>query len=287
MMLAPHVRLITETNVPHTENLSYFGDGKNEAQLVYNFALPPLVLHTFRTGDASILSQWASGLELPSEQTTFFNFLASHDGIGLNPARGILSPADIDALVAQTLAHGGLISYKQNSDGTQSPYEMNINFFDALSNPSGEEPLAMQIDRFMAAQAILLSLRGLPGIYFHSLFGSRNWSNGVKVTGYNRTINRQKLARTELESELAVPNTLRAQVFNRYQALLVRRAASAAFHPQGGQQILEMGREIFAVLRISPAGDKQVLCLQNITAQAQSVAAYTLEPYQTLWLDNP
>lgn len=285
--LAPHVRLITETNVPHTENLSYFGDGKNEAQLVYNFALPPLVLHTFRTGDATILSQWASGLNLPSEQTTFFNFLASHDGIGLNPARGILSPAHIDALVSQTLAHGGLISYKQNADGTRSPYEMNINFFDALSNPSGEEPLAMQIDRFMAAQAILLSLRGLPGIYFHSLFGSRSWLEGVKITCHNRTINRQKLARTELESELAVPNTLRAQIFARYRALLARRAASAAFHPQGGQQILEMGREIFAVLRISPAGDKQVLCLQNITAQAQSVAGYKLEPYQTLWLDNP
>ena len=117
--VAPHVRLITETNVPHADNLSYFGDGKNEAQLVYNFALPPLVLHTFRTGDASILSGWASGLEPPSDQTTFLNFLASHDGIGLNPVREILSPDEIDALVEQALAHGGLISYKQTASGTQ------------------------------------------------------------------------------------------------------------------------------------------------------------------------
>jgi glycosidase len=285
--VAPHVRLITETNVPHRDNLSYFGDGKNEAQLVYNFALPPLVLHTFRTGDTTILSQWASGLELPSEQTTFFNFLASHDGIGLNPARGILSPADVDALVVQTLAHGGLISYKQNADGTQSPYEMNINFFDALSDPSGDEPLAMQIDRFMATQAILLSLRGLPGIYFHSLFGSRNWLAGVDATGHNRTINRQKLARTGLEDALADSNTFRAQVFALYRALLARRAASAAFHPHGGQKILEMGRDVFAVLRSSPAGDKQVLCLQNVTGQKQTSETYMLEPYQTLWLDNP
>ncbi len=118
--VAPHVRLVTETNVPQQENISYFGDGTNEAQLVYNFALPPLVLHTFRSGDSSDLSTWASGLDLPSPQATFFNFLASHDGIGLNPVRGILSPAALDALVVQTLAHGGLISYKQEQDGSQS-----------------------------------------------------------------------------------------------------------------------------------------------------------------------
>jgi sucrose phosphorylase len=284
--VAPHVHLITETNVPHADNLAYFGDGKNEAQLIYNFALPPLVLHTFRTGDASILSQWASGLGLPSDQTTFFNFLASHDGIGLNPAGGILSPADIELLVAQTLLHGGSISYKQNANGAQRPYELNINYFDALSNPSSDEPLAAQINRFMAAQAILLSLRGLPGVYFHSLFGSRNWLAGAKASGHNRTINREKLQRTTLESELASPNTLRAQVCARYCALLSMRAASPAFHPHGGQKILDMGDAIFAVLRSSPEGDKQVVCLQNVTAQTQSVSTYTLKAYQTLWLDN-
>lgn len=285
--LAPHVRLITETNVPHLDNLTYFGNGKDEAQLVYNFALPPLVLHAFRTGDASILSQWASGLELPSDQTTFFNFLASHDGIGLNPARGILTLTDIDALVAQTLAHGGRVSYKQNPDGTQSPYEMNISYFDALSDPFGHEPLAAQIDRFMAAQAIMLSLLGIPGIYFHSMFGSRNWLAGVQASGSNRTINRQKLERVGMERELADPQSLRAQVFARYRQLLKKRAASAAFHPHGRQRILDLGRAIFAVQRSSPGGDRQVLCLQNITSQQQSVGKHTLDPYQTLWLDDP
>ncbi len=285
--LLPHVRLITETNVPHEDNLTYFGNGRDEAQLVYNFALPPLVLHTFRTGDASILSQWASGLALPSEQTTFFNFLASHDGIGLNPAREILKPADIDALVAQTLSHGGLISYKQNADGSQSPYELNISYFDALSNPFGHEPLGIQIDRFMAAQAIMLSLPGLPGIYFHSMFGSRNWLEGVQASGYNRTINRQKLERTGLDRELADPQSLRAQVFARYRQLLKKRAASAAFHPHGRQRILDMGSAVFAVQRSSPGGDRQVLCLQNITSQQQSAGKHTLDPYQTLWLDDP
>ena len=287
--VAPHVRLITETNVPHADNISYFGDGKNEAQLVYNFALPPLALHTLRTGDATSLSDWAMGLDLPSDQTTFFNFLASHDGIGLNPARGILSSAEIDALVAQTLAHGGLISYKENADGTQSPYEMNINYFDALSNPfrrGGVTPplLETQINRFMAAQAIMLSLRGVPGIYFHSLFGSRNWKEGVELTQHNRTINRQKLELAQLEAELAFPNSLRAQVFGRYRQLLATRAKSAAFHPHGGQKILDVGRGVFGILRTSPDSAQQVTCLQNVTAQAQSTLGHTLAPYQTLWV---
>jgi glucosylglycerate phosphorylase len=301
---APHVYLITETNVPHADNISYFGDGTNEAQLVYNFALPPLTLHTFRTGDATILSDWAASLTLPSEQTTFFNFLASHDGVGLNPARGILSNADIDALVAQTLAHGGLISYKHNADGTQSPYEMNINYFDALSDPQGNEPLSLQIDRFLAAQAVMLSLVGMPGIYFHSLFGSRNWNEGVEITKHNRTINRQKLERADLEAELADKNSLRSQVFARYRHLLSVRSSSPAFHPHGTQKILEIDKRIFAVLRTSPDETEQVLYLQNVSTQEVQVQIpnqkaardlltnrsvdmqLTLRPYQTLWLTS-
>lgn len=289
--VAPHVRLITETNVPHVDNIAYFGDGTNEAQLVYNFALPPLVLHTFRTGDASILSEWAAGLALPSDQTTFFNFLASHDGIGLNPVRGILPPAAITALVEQTLAHNGLVSYKQNTDGSQSPYELNISYFDALSDPASVESLEVQIDRFMAAQAILLCLRGLPGIYFHSLFGSRNWLAGVQITHHNRTINRQKLERGSLEAELAAPNQLRSQVFRRYRHLLAQRAACAAFHPHSEQKILAGGPGVFAVLRASPDCAQQVLCLHNVTPHIQTVtllnAVHTLKPYQTVWLVNP
>jgi len=285
--VAPHVYLITETNVPHADNISYFGDGTNEAQLVYNFALPPLVLHTLRMGNAAVLTDWAAGLKLPSNQTTFFNFLASHDGIGLNPVRGILSPAEIDGLVEQTLDHSGLISYKQNSDGSQSPYEVNINYFDALSDPASDEPLELQVKRFMAAQAIMLSLQGVPGIYFHSLFGSRSWIEGVHLTRQNRTINRQKLQRTELESELERQDSLRSQVFRRYRQLLVKRASSPAFHPHGGQKVLHMGSKIFAVLRSSPDGDQHYLCLQNVSPQNQFAGMYELGPYQTIWVKNP
>jgi sucrose phosphorylase len=299
---APHVRLITETNVPHAENISYFGDGANEAQLVYNFALPPLVLHTFRTADSRILSEWAATLAPPSDRTTFFNFLASHDGVGLNPVRGILSNADINSLIEQTLAHGGLISYKQNSDGAASPYEMNINYFDALSNPHSREPLDLQVERFMAAQAIMLSLIGLPAIYFHSLFGSRGWREGVALTHHNRAINRQKFTRAELEEALASPASLRAKVFARYRRLLTVRATSSAFHPHGGQQVFDVDRRVFALLRTSPDKTNQTLCLQNLTAEQLSIpnplhktardlltnrlyhSQLTLAPYQSLWL---
>ena len=302
--VAPYVQLITETNVPHEDNISYFGDGRNEAQLVYNFALPPLVLHSFRTGNTRALSNWANGLTLPSDRVTFFNFLASHDGIGLNPARGILSNEEIDTLVQTTLDHGGLISYKHNSDGSQSPYEMNINYFDALSDPQGGEPLELQIDRFMTAQAIMLSLVGVPGIYFHSLFGSRSWHEGVEETGRNRTINRQKFDLADLEQELSDPASLRHQVFSRYEELLRARSHSAAFHPHGSQQVLDHGDGIFTLLRRSPDGSQQVLCLHNVSDQTQNVllnerkewidlftnearpsrTPLALKPYQTLWL---
>jgi len=315
--VAPHVHLITETNVPHTDNISYFGDGTNEAQLVYNFALPPLTLHAFHTGDARILSDWAKTLTLPSDQTTFFNFLASHDGVGLNPARGILSNADIDSLVNKVIEHGGLISYKHNSDGTQSPYEMNINYFDVLSNPSLLKPpssaagtapvvnfetLEVQVDRFIAAQAIMLALIGVPGIYFHSLFGSRGWLEGVKQTARNRTINREKLQFDELQNQLADENSLRSKVFTRYSQLLKARSSTSAFHPHGEQKILDLHPSVFAIERVSPDGKSRVLCLHNVsqgqisfstnyesvidlfTVQKIQSSNIILEPYQVKWL---
>ncbi len=259
---APQVLLVTETNVPHRDNISYFGDGQNEAQMVYNFSLPPLVLHTLHSGDAGALSAWAAGLKPPSQQTTFFNFLASHDGIGLNPLRGILSEEQIRELGRATLARGGRASFQNNPDGTQTPYELNINYFDALSDPAGGEDEGLQVRRFLAAHAILLALQGVPGIYFHSLFGSRSWPEGVALTGRNRSINRQKLLLDELNAELQDPSGRRRMVFDWLSAMLRARAAEPAFEPSVGQEILEAGAGIFALRR----GD--VTCLVNVTSRA-------------------
>jgi len=281
--IAPHVLLITETNVPHADNIAYFGDGRNEAQLVYNFALPPLVAHTFLTGDAAALSGWAATLKIPAPQVTFFNFLASHDGIGVNPARGLLSEEQISGLVSAAQERGGLISYKHNPDGSQSPYELNINYFDALSAPAAQdEPLSVQVSRFLASQAILLALVGLPAIYAHSLFGSRGWPEGVRQTGRSRTINRQKFDLAELDASLGEPASRRAQVFQGYRRLLAARASSAAFHPYGSQQVIEAGEGIFGLVRCSPDRQDRALCLHNVSDRPRTarlnLAACGLDP---------
>lgn len=312
---APDVMLITETNVPHVDNIAYFGDGANEAQLVYNFALPPVVLHSLYSGSAAVLSAWAASLTLPSRRTTFFNFLASHDGIGINPARGILPAADIEALVHGVVERGGLVSYKHNADGSQSPYELNVNFLDALAGLDPAEAPVLQLERFMAAQAIMLALVGVPGIYFHSLFGSRGWPAGVAQTGRNRTINREKLPVDRLTQALADPSHRRAQIFGRFAQLLAARAASPAFDPLGDQQVLEVGEGVFALLRRAPAPGAWALCLHNVAGAPQTLelrlsdwgppaaemplfdlvtrrpllvdtgrgAALTLAPYQVVW----
>ncbi|MCB0153437.1 MAG: sugar phosphorylase [Anaerolineae bacterium] len=270
--VAPNVLLITETNVPHAENVSYFGDGRNEAQMVYNFSLPPLILHTFHTGDATALRRWAAGLETLPDTATFFNFIASHDGLGVRPAEGILTPAEIQHLADKALAHGGHVSFKNNPDGSQSAYELNITLFDALSDPASDEPQNLQVDRFIASQAIMLALAGVPGLYIHSLFGSANDHIGVEETGRARSINRQKWLRAEVEAVLANPNSRSYQIFQRYLALLQARVAHPAFHPNGPQQILDTPPGLFGLLRTAPDGSERALCLHNITAQPQTVA---------------
>jgi glycosidase len=311
---APDTKLVTETNIPHEQNIAYFGDGNDEAHLVYNFTLPPLLLHTFHTGDCGPLARWAEGLHPPAGRTAFLNFLASHDGIGLNPVRGILVEDDIQRMVQATLDRGGRISFKRNADGGTQPYEMNINYFDALSAPSGGESLDLSVRRFLAAHAVLLSLSGVPAIYFHSLLGSRGWPEGVEQTGSNRAVNRQKLDRAELERELSDPAGLRSRVFAEMSRLIRIRTANAAFGPFSAQRILNAGEAVFCLERIPPVGGG-VLCLHNITGRDQVVrldpadtaalgrgarevtdavsglrhdlrrmSSFHLSPYQTCWL---
>jgi len=267
--VAPHVMLITETNVPHQENISYFGDGTDEAQMVYQFPLAPLVLNAFHSGSARHLSEWAATLKTPSDTTTFFNFLATHDGIGVTPALGILSSEEIQELVEKARAHGGYVSYRANPDGTQSVYELNISFFDALSDPNGPEPLELQVRRFLASQAIMLALAGVPGVYVHSLFGSRSYHAGVEQTGRYRSINREKFRRGHLERELADPTSLRHLVFYPYLHLIRTRTAHRAFHPNGPQQVLSVHPALFVLLRRAPEGGEALLCIHNVSGAEQ------------------
>lgn len=276
--LAPEVRLITETNVPHADNVAYFGDGTNEAHLVYNFALPPLMLHAVHTGDTRPLTRWAHTLSLPSAQVAFFNFLASHDGIGLNPARGLLSDGEIDALAARALAHGGFVSHKSLPDGSRQPYELNINFLDALSAPAGGESLEIAARKMLVAHAVMLALPGVPGLYFHSLFGSRGDRAGAEQSGVPRRINRAQCARAAAEAELAQAGSLRARVLGGLGALLRRRRACGAFAPAAPCRVLELRPDWFALERRSADGRELMWCVHNLSAEEGAAPCRMVRP---------
>ncbi|WP_029215648.1 alpha-amylase family glycosyl hydrolase [Kallotenue papyrolyticum] len=286
-VVAPEVLLITETNVPHRDNISYFGDGRNEAQLVYQFPLAPLVLHAFHSGSTRYLQTWARELATPSAETAFFNFLASHDGIGVQPAIDILSPAELQALVHMTERHGGRVSYKTNSDGSLSAYELNITLMDALSDPA-TTPEAVAIERLLTANAIMLALAGLPGIYIHSLVGSHNDHEGLHRTGHNRAINRRKWQRQAIDAELAQPHSRAAQVLRRFLHLLRQRGTTPAFAPSAPQTVLDAPDGVFALLRATPDGSEAVVCLHNVTPRAQPVRVQpgaALEARPAVWRD--
>ncbi|MGD8900712.1 MAG: alpha-amylase family glycosyl hydrolase [Desulfobacterales bacterium] len=300
--VAPDVIILTETNVPHTENISYFGDGRDEAQMVYNFTLPPLLFYSFVTEDATILSEWAKGLHLASTDNTLFNFTASHDGIGVRPLEGILEPSEIEKLIEIVKSNDGQVSYKRNPDGTDSPYELNITYVDAILGDTS----STLADKFLASQSIQYALPGVPATYIHSLLGSRNWVEGVQETGRARTVNREKLQVEKLISELNNPESFRARVFFPYLNLIKIRKKQSAFHPNAGFEILDTAPKVFGIKRYSQ--DQTIVALTNISSQSVSVSlpagaangpmvdlvtgegidttAIQLNPYQYLWLEE-
>lgn len=267
----PGTGIITETNVPHKENISYFGNGCNEASLVYNFPLPPLVLHTFLTGNSEKLSSWAAQLEFPSEKVTYFNFLASHDGIGVVPAKGILSPEEITQMADHVKTQGGFVSYKSESDGSKSPYELNCSYLSAVSNLEAKDSNEIITKRFIASQAIMLSLRGIPGIYIHSLLGSQNWLSSPDLTTHPRRINREKLNLYELHKELADKEAIRSRVLTSYVKLLNIHRQEAAFSPIAAQRIWSGNPALFVVLRETKETVNTILCVINVTGTHQSI----------------
>lgn len=264
---SPGVVVITETNVPHAENVAYFGDGRDEAQMVYNFALPPLTLHAFDRGDARVLRDWARGLANPSGEATFFNFLASHDGIGVRPVEDLLPRAEIARLAERIRARGGLVSSKADVGGGESPYELNVSLFDALADP--EAPEDDGVRRLLAAHALMLALPGVPGLYVHSLLGSRNDLAALADTGRARSINRGRFDWAVLAAELADPGHRRRRTLDGMRRLLRARAAHPAFHPQAPARWPEAPRSVAAVVRAGPRAD--VLALHELAGHGVQV----------------
>ncbi|MFK7795683.1 MAG: sugar phosphorylase [Gammaproteobacteria bacterium] len=302
--------IITETNIPNRENLSYFGNA-NEAHCVYNFSLPPLLLNTLLTGDCHYLKQWMMSMPPAQHGTAYFNFIASHDGIGLRPAEGLMSDDEISAIIKTVENFGGKVSWRTGADGEQRPYELNIALFDALQGTiEGKDELGE--DRFVCAHAIMLALEGIPAFYIHSLLATGNDYGRLEKTKRNRTINRHRWQLEEIEQALSDSSTQHARVYQRMKKLIGIRREQTAFHPNATQFTLHLGNHVFGFWRQSMDRRQSIFCISNISSDALSLSlsdinlistenwfdlisgdtlndigsSFELQPYQTCWITN-
>jgi glucosylglycerate phosphorylase len=311
--VAPEVAIITETNVPHKQNISYFGNGYDEAHMVYNFALPPLVLHTFYREDATALSKWAEELKNPSKNATFFNMLDTHDGIGLMGVKGILSQEDIDFIIKNAKKRGAFINYKMTKDRTHEPYEINSTWWSALNNDKTGEDIDLQIKRALASRSISLVIQGVPAVYIHGIFGTQNDHKLVKKTKVNRDINRGAIDPRDIEKQLENPKSKFSRIRRLASPIYEIRSKERAFHPHGKQKVLMLSPSVFAVFRTSPEGNQHILAMTNVTGRICKIEiplsrlntkekrwfdlvgkkewkaednklSLTLKPYQIIWL---
>lgn len=306
----PNIIIITETNIPNRENLTYFGNA-NEAHAIYNFSLPPLLVNTLVSGDSTYLKSWMMSMPPAQNGTTYFNFIASHDGIGLRPAEGLLSEEEIGTLVQAMQNFGGRISWRSGDHGKQKPYEINITLFDAMQGTT-KGPDSFQVDRFLCAHAMMLGMEGIPGIYIHSLLGTSNDYDKVANTGQNRSINRKRWDFLALQEELDSPYSQHHKVLTRISQLIRIRKVQEAFHPNATQFTLQLGSAIFGFWRQSINRRQSIFCLSNVTDEEQSILLsdlnligtdnwidlitrdqvedvlgyMVLKPYQTVWLSN-
>ena len=302
--------IITETNIPNRENLSYFGNC-NEAHMIYNFSLPPLLVNTLLTGNCRHLKTWMMSMPPAQNGTSYFNFIASHDGIGLRPAEGLLDDEELLNLTRTLEGFGGKISWRALDNDQRKPYEVNITLFDALKGTvDGEDQ--WQIPRFVCAHAIMLALEGLPAFYIHSLLGTGNDYQRMEKHGHNRAINRHQWDLDSLEKQLANPNSHHYKVLEQLKSLINIRKKQPAFHPNATQFTLHVNEQVFAFWRQSMDRRQSIFCLHNISDKPQTVilssinliatdnwhdlisgidinseaGEVVLAPYQSLWISN-
>lgn len=272
-VLAPRVVLLTETNVPHRENISYFGNG-DEARMVYQFPLPPLLMISLRSGDATPLTTWARDLEPPPEGCTFFNFTASHDGVGVRPLEGLVPQEEVNALAQELKAEGARVNERSHPDGSTTPYELNVTYFSAMRK-AGEDK-ALQRKRFLLSQTVPLCLQGIPAVYIHSFTATENDLEGMGRTGQNRSINRKQWDKQELNALLEDPESDQSVVLKELKARLELRKMLPEFHPDIPQQILDLDPRVFVVQR----GD--LTAVHNFSLQVVQVS---LKPGTVLLAD--
>jgi sucrose phosphorylase len=310
-MVAPSVALITETNVPNGENLSYLGN-RNEAHSIYNFSLPPLLLNALLQGKSDHLKTWMMRMPPAPIGCAYLNFTASHDGIGLRPAEGLLAEDEYHKLLEMMPKFGGKISMRQKPDGTESPYEINISWFDAMKGTvKGKDK--WQIERFICSQTIMMALDGIPAFYIHSLLATPNDTESVAKTGSNRAINRYKWNYEQLVTLLKDPHSPQSIVLKELSRRIKIRRRQPAFHPNATHYVLHpFNRALFAFWRQSIYREQSIFCIHNLSRRTQKLrlsdlnlaitdkwcdllsgqniediyAKFTLKPYQCAWITN-
>jgi glycosidase len=263
-LVAPGVALLTETNVPHRDNISYFGNGRDEAHMVYNFSLPPLVLYTFYKEDTAVLSGWAGQMRNPSDTATFFNMLDTHDGVGLMGVKEILPGQEIDFLIKSARERGAYVSHKMTEGRTEEPYEINTTWWSAVNGDHNEESMALQIKRYLASRSIALVLQGVSALYTHGAVGSSNDHDLVKETNVKRDVNRAVISVQKLMEENKDPGSRTSRLARQWPKLSLTRTGERAFHPHGDQKVMMLSPQVFTVLRTSPEGDEHVLTMTNV-----------------------
>ena len=307
--LEDNVWLITETNVPAHENLEYFGNG-NEAHVIYNFSLPPLLVHALLTGRSTYLRRWMMSTSPTPDGCTVLNFSASHDGIGLRPVEGLLPPEEIARMSETVQSFGGRLTMRSYGERTV-PYEMNTTLFSALKG-SVDGPDAHQIDRFIASQTIMMSLEGIPAFYVQSFLAAENDEARAAKTGQNRSLNRTQWRAEHIDDQLAASETPMAQVFFELRRRLAIRTRQKAFHPDATQftlhikpgmfgfwrQSLDRRQSLFVVTNITRENKRLSLRDMNLFADTRWVDLLSgvtvnpedeeldLVPYQTVWISN-
>ena len=303
--------LITETNLPVHENLTYFGNG-NEAHWIYNFTLPPMSIFTLMFGDATQIRKWSMGMPPALPNTAYLNFLSSHDGIGLRPIEGVLPDQQLDQMVSQLEYNGSLFSWRNISQSEQKIYEANITLFDSLrhipSDPNGE----FKIQRYLAANCIMLGFEGVPAFYLNAMFATGNDTEAVIKNRSNRAINRHKWSKIELEKRLNSSHNIESKILNSLKKLISIRKRQAAFHPNATQFTLQLESCFFGIWRQSIDRCQSIFAITNVTHLEQSLSLSHLNlvfsdrwfdlisgdeitnsesvlsflPYQTYWISN-
>ena len=299
--------IITETNLPEKENLSYFGNN-DEANWIYNFSLPPLLIHAFLFENNSYLNRWSKNLPVAKFGNNYLNFIASHDGIGIRPTEGILNNKSLNNFLKRLKKNGSKFSYRKVHNKSKKVYEANITVFDALKKSDYDPKGKFFLERYVAAHAIMISFEGIPAIYFNSLFGKSNDEAKYIITGNNRDVNRYKWNYKNITRKLSDNKTKQSIFYNNIANLLSIRRKQKAFHPNGKRYNINLGSKLFCFKRLSLDKKQSIICITNLSSKNQTIKLnkelqnykdllnlktkfkdknlLTLKPFQTVWLSN-